>query len=89
MKVAQGLIGAWNRATFPNASDDDFAAKLAEEVAEAVAEKRSHRLAEELADVVIVAMSWADRAGIDLEREVMSKMGTNQARSLHGRWNKE
>lgn len=87
MKTIQSLIGGWNAATFPDATGEDFIKKLYEELDEASAEYHGMgELPEELADIAIVLLSFADRRGIDLEEEILAKMKTNQVRALEGRW---
>ena len=67
---------------FPNATDADFAIKLREEMDELGDDPDP----EEMADVAIVLMSWADRCGFDLEDAMIRKMQVNQIRGIEGRW---
>lgn len=87
MNSIQFLIGSWNIATFPNADTDSFLNKLNEEIYELKQSCNTSSMAEEMADVAIVLISWADREGVDLEHEILKKMRTNQQRSVDGRWN--
>lgn len=86
MKSIQSLIGSWNSATFPKADTAAFLDKLYEEVNELSAAIADGPMSEEMADVAIVLMSWADREGVDLESEILKKMRVNQCRSMSGRW---
>lgn len=86
MKSIQSLIGSWNRATFPNADTAAFLDKIYEEAHELEQSCNTATMSEEMADVAIVLMSWADREGVDLEAEILKKMRVNQVRAMSGRW---
>lgn len=79
-------VCAWHMVTFPDASPDVVAAKLLEEAFELQDARGDVNVADELADVVLVAFALAGRAGLDLERAVVEKFELNQERAHLGRW---
>ena len=88
MKTLQDQIVKWHRATFPNATTKAIEDKLIEELEElrlAVQFANNSAIAEEIADVVIVACSWLARHDLDFEQTVLHKLEINKGRE----WGRE
>lgn len=88
MRVSEmvGQVAAWHLVTFPDAGVPVIAAKLLEEAFELQDAGSKVDVADELADVVLVAFALAGRAGINLERAIEEKFEINQERAHAGRW---
>jgi len=84
-KLCQDII-KWNVDTFPNATEDAFLLKLKEELLECISDIDSRStvtLKEEIADVVIVAVSWLARCHNDnLDNIVRKKMTIVKSRQF-------
>ncbi len=85
-RETQETITQWIEATFGAAgSNARVVARANEEMAEMVKDvtidDASPRLAEEMADVVIVLYRVATRLGVDLHTEIDKKMAINRART--------
>lgn len=80
-------IGKWGTTTFGKVQPSRGVERMEEEVDElrdAVREGQGeHRIAQEMADVVIVLCHIADSMGVDLQRFIDAKMVTNRER----KWN--
>ena len=79
----QARVGVWQRRVFVTLTIeqrlDDLCTKLAEEAAEFLSEPELELKDKEAADLVIVALGWADMRGIDLNELVISKMDRNES----------
>jgi len=78
-------IVAWHKKTFPNATIENVVDKIEEEILEYEQELFSSsqsvlRMAEELADVFIVAIRWFDMHDMSLSEEVARKLEINKGR---------
>lgn len=85
MRETQRSISQWAEDTFGVAgSDARVAARANEEMAELIRATTTDtppaRIAEEIADVVIVLYRLADRLGVDLHDEIDRKMAVNRQR---------
>jgi len=88
MKTLQDQIVEWHISTFPNATTKAIEDKLIEELEElrlAVQFANDSAIAEEIADVVIVACSWLARYGLEFEQVVLDKLEINKWR----KWGRE
>jgi len=88
MKTLQDKIVKWHYVTFPNATNSAIEDKLVEELEElrlAIQFANVTGIAEEIADVVIVACSWLARHGLDFEQTVLHKLEINKGRE----WGRE
>ncbi len=88
MRISEmvGQVAAWHLVVFPDAGVPVISAKLLEESFELQDAGSKVELADELADVVLVAFALAGRAGINLEKAVEEKFQLNQERAHEGRW---
>ena len=86
-------VRRWQRETFPLATGTDYRLKLVEEVHEL---DRAHRgstatslawrhVKEEIADVVICCIGFADRGRIDLASAIAEKLEINRKRNREDR----
>lgn len=78
--VSESLVGeclAWAAQTFPQATPESTAAHLA---AEAIELKKNPGDPEEIADVVMLALQHAHKAGVSVERAVRAKLEKNRLR---------
>lgn len=77
-------IRHWQRTQFPAAALDGAAFHLADEAQEAVQEimegQSNDRMAEELADVVFMAIQCFTLLGVDMEQALRAKLKKNKAR---------
>lgn len=79
-------VAAWHMVTFPDHTAEEVAAKLLEEAFELQDARGDVNVADELADVMLVALALAGRAGLDIERALLEKFELNQERAHSGRW---
>jgi NTP pyrophosphatase (non-canonical NTP hydrolase) len=74
-------IGAWQRETFPHATDQSVIAHLQKEVLTELPFASRGDLPYELADCLMLLFSLADRNCIDLEMALREKLAINRART--------
>lgn len=77
MRSLQKRVAAWSRATFPKATEAGRLKHLEREVAELLADPSD---GEEMADIVILLLTQADRHGVDLLAAVEAKFAELQTR---------
>jgi hypothetical protein len=77
VRQLQAEICQWQRRTFPHGTVDSVVAHLVEEALELAADPTDGT---EMADVAILLMGVADRAGVDLWAAVAAKHAVNERR---------
>jgi NTP pyrophosphatase (non-canonical NTP hydrolase) len=75
----------WHKKTFPTSTSKSMKRKVLEGAAELMTADILEE-GEEMADVAIVLIAIAGRAGWDLQKEIDKKMAINIERAKTGRW---
>ncbi len=77
------VVGEWATKTFPGEDSYDVVSHLEGEALElsvALLGESKTEIAEELADVILLALVVAHHEGVDVEKAILDKFAVNQAR---------
>ena len=80
MRELQARVAKWHRKTF-GSTTADLLRRMGQKFDEEVDEYREHLDLKEAADVILVLMTIADRAGVDLQALVEEKLAIIEQRT--------